>query len=185
MVEDAAAPWSLGSGQRRAEEIEGVLDHPVDTRWIPLGSAIVEIERDGSPHRVPVVSLHLVHDLALELLCRPLTGRAFTGGLDRHVDDELAMLAAAPPEDPELLGNIPCQVGPITYPFIYAQVSGTWRVGRHLVAMSPLLLSRGAASFLGLVADRASATTRILVFASATNSAATSVVFPHGCGLLA
>jgi hypothetical protein len=41
--------------------------------------------------------LHLVHDLALELRCQPLAGRALARGLDRHVDEHLAVLAAAPP----------------------------------------------------------------------------------------
>jgi hypothetical protein len=46
-----------------------VLDCPVDARWILLGSMKVEIERDRSPHRAPVISLRLIHDLALELRC--------------------------------------------------------------------------------------------------------------------
>lgn len=56
------------------------------TAAISLGSAKVQIERDRTAHRVPAILLHLIHDLALELWCRPLTGGAFAGGFEDATD---------------------------------------------------------------------------------------------------
>src|SRR5262249_39628008 len=63
-------------------------------------------------HRVPTIPLHLVHDLTLELRCQSLTSAALTRGLDRHVEDQLAVLTTAPPHKPELVGYVPCPTEP-------------------------------------------------------------------------
>jgi hypothetical protein len=94
-VQQAAASRPLVAGQHRAEQVQGVLGRVMNARRVAARGAKMQIQGYRAGKGVAPVTVHGVHDLALEVSRRRFVV-ALPPGLALHLHDQRSPPPAAP-----------------------------------------------------------------------------------------